>query len=185
MKWLVGDCSIVVMNDARHGVAAPVGIDAETRDRLRDVTEQQDRVCRRDQLLAVGITDRQIDRGLEAHRWQVVSAGLMVLHNTRLTLDQRQGIAVLAGGRLCALAARTAAAVAGLTGWEPPALEVVVPLGTTYPDLPFPVRVHESRRFSAGDVVEEWPPRVSIERALIDAGAWVRRPRSACGLLVS
>jgi hypothetical protein len=109
----------------------------------------------------------------------------MVLHNTTLTPGQRQGIAVLAGGRLCALAARTAAVVAGLTGWEPPALEVLVPRGTTYPDLPFPVRVHESRRFSEADLVDSWPPRVTIERALIDAGAWVTRARSACGLLAA
>jgi hypothetical protein len=176
---------MLVMNDASHGVAAPSGIDAETRNRLQDLAERQDQVCRRDQLLDVGITDRGIDRGLDAHRWQLVSAGLMVLHNTRLTLSQRQGIAVLAGGRLCALAARTAAVVAGLAGWEPPALEVLVPRGTTYPDLPFPVRVHESRRFSSGDVVESWPARVSIERALIDAGAWVARRRSACGLLAA
>jgi len=173
------------MKDAHHGVAAPLGIDAETRNRLQDLAERQDQVCRREQLLETGITDRQIDRGLDAHRWQVVSAGLMVLHNTRLTPAQRQGVATFAGGRLCALTARTAAAVAGLTGWEPPSLEVVVPRGTTYPALPFPVRVHESRRFTVNDVVESWPPRVSIERALIDGGAWVARPRSACGLLAA
>jgi hypothetical protein len=176
---------MLVMNDPSHGVAGPLDVDGETRRRLQDLAERQDQVCRREQLLTAGITDRQIDRGLDAHRWQVVSAGLIVLHNTRLTPGQRQGIAVLAGGRLCALAARTAAAAAGLTRWEPPALEVVVPRGTTYPDLPFPVRVHESRRFSSGDVVESWPPRVSIDRALIDAGSWVTRPRSACGLLAT
>jgi hypothetical protein len=94
-------------------------------------------------------------------------------------------MAVLAGGKLCALAARTAAAAAGLVGWEPPTLEVLVPRGTTYPDLPFPVRVHESRRFSPLDVRPSWPPRVSVERALIDAGAWAARPRTSCGLLAA
>jgi hypothetical protein len=111
--------------------------------------------------------------------------GLLVLHNAALTEAQRRGVAVLAGGALCALAARTAAAAAGLDGWTPPALEVLVPRGTTYPDMPFPVRVHESRRFQSTDVLRTWPPRVSIERALVDAAAWITRPRSACGLLAA
>jgi hypothetical protein len=165
-------------------VAAPLGIDDATRDALQQLVDAQDHVCRRRQVLDLGITDRQIDRGLDAHRWQATSPGLLILHNTALTEAQRQGLAVLAGGTVCALA-RTAAAAAGLTGWAPPALEVLVPRGTTYPDLPFPVRVHESRRFQTADVHPCWPPRVGIERALVDAGAWINRSRSACGLLAA
>jgi len=147
-------------------------------------------VVRRSQLLDIGLTAGVIDRMLEARRWQTDAGGLVVvLHNGPLTQIQREAVAVLAGGRVCALAARTAAARAGLVGWQSPdsIVEVVVPRGTTYPDLALvDVKVHESRRFTEDDVhPSAWPPRVGIERALVDAACWSRRPRSACGVLAA
>jgi len=96
-------------------------------------------------------------------------------------------VAVLAGGRLCALAARTAAGRAGLVGWPAHKVEVLIPRGTTYPRLSLvDVKVHESRRFAAESLHPSvWPPRVRIERALIDAAVWSTRPRSACGILAA
>nr|UXE44623.1 hypothetical protein Hi04_10k_c2835_00028 [uncultured bacterium] len=46
--------------------------------------------------------------------------------------------------------------------------------------------VHESRRFEATDIhpVRE-PRRVGVARAAIDAAAWTKQPRSACGLLAA
>ena len=125
---------------------------------------------------------------LDARRWQVDADGLViVLHNGPLTRLQQEAVAVLAGGRVCALAARTAAARAGLTGWNAELVEVVVPRGTTYPELQHvDVKVHESRRFTVDDIhPTAWPQRVTIERALIDAACWSRRPRTACGVLAA
>lgn len=111
---------------------------------------------------------------------------VIVMHNGPLTPRQREAVAVLAGGRLCALAARSAAEAGGLAGWPAPCIEVVVTRGTSYPRIPgIHVKVHESRRFRADDVVPVWPPRVSIERALVDGAAWSRRPRTACGLVAA
>jgi hypothetical protein len=47
-------------------------------------------------------------------------------------------------------------------------------------------KVHESRRFTAGDIhPTRTPPQVIIERALVDAAVWSPRPRTACGVLAA
>jgi hypothetical protein len=96
-------------------------------------------------------------------------------------------VAVLNAGAVAALAARSAAAEYGLSGWEPDCIEVVVPRGTTVPrDLGIDVKIHESRRFSAADIHPGRPlPQVRVERALIDAAVWSRSPRTACGVLAA
>jgi hypothetical protein len=165
----------------------PPNLDPHVRARVADLVERQLGVALRQQLIAVGVTDAQIDRCLAVARWREIGAGIVVTHNGPLTGSQEWTVAVLAGGRVCALAARSAAQAAGLLGWEPSRPEVVVPRGTTYPSLRgFAVRVHESRRFALTDVVPtSWPPRVTIERALVDGAAWSGRPRTACGLLAA
>jgi hypothetical protein len=145
-------------------------------------------VVRRAQLEGVGLTNSQIDRMLTSRRWRSDADGLViVLHNGPLTVSQQESLAVLAGGSLCGLAARTAAARAGLQGWPAHKIEVLVARGTTYPQVRLAdVKVHESRRFSADDLhPTAWPPSVRIERALVDAAAWSGRPRTACGLLAA
>jgi hypothetical protein len=157
------------------------------RDALLELAARQDEVVRREQLVDVGLEPHDIDYMIESRRWQVDADLIVVLHNGPLTRRQQEGVAVLAGGRLCALAARTAAARAGLAGWDAELIEVVVPRGTTYPTVRLvDVKVHESRRFVAEDVHSaSWPHRVSIERALVDAACWSRRPRTACGVLAA
>ncbi|HMC71847.1 MAG TPA: hypothetical protein VKJ07_22000, partial [Mycobacteriales bacterium] len=98
---------------------------------------------------------------LSARKWQSDADGLVVvLHNGPLTTEQRESVAVLAGGKLCALAAKTAAARAGLVGWPAHKIEVLVPRGTTYPRLALAeVKVHESRRFAEEALHPSvWPP---------------------------
>jgi hypothetical protein len=163
-------------------------LDGQRRQALSDLATRQDDVVRRDQLLDIQLAAHEIEFMIESRRWQVDADGLVViLHNGPLTTRQQETVAVLAGGRLCALAARTAASRAGLVGWEAELVEVIVPRGTTYPSLALvDVLVHESRRFSAEHVhPTAWPPRVGVERALIDAACWSRRPRTACGVLAA
>lgn len=151
---------------------------------LLALADVQHGVLRRAQLLHGGITAAQLQRSVAVGRWQEI-AGVFVLHNTLLTPAQQQAVATSVGVEVCALAARTAAASYGLRGWPAPCVEVVVRRGATFPALPFPVRVHESRRFDTADIAPGWPPRVSIDRALIDAAAWTRAQRPACGLLAA
>jgi hypothetical protein len=165
----------------------PPNLDAGVRSRVVELLERQHSVALRQQIVGTGVTDAQVDRCLSVGRWRDVGGGIVAAHNGPLTMPNEWSVAVLAGGRICALAARTSAQAAGLVGWEPVRTEVVVPHGTTYPGLRgVPVRVHESRRFGVDDIIDTtWPPRVSIERALIDAAAWSNRPRTACGLLAA
>jgi hypothetical protein len=166
----------------------PTRLPMDVRVAVADLADRQLGVVRHEQLLDVGVADHQIDYMLDSRRWQDDAGRLViVMHNGPLTAEQTEAVAVLAGGRLCALAAKTAAARVGLTRWPAYKVEVVVPRGTTYPALRLvDVKVHESRRFTADDVhTATWPPRVRIERALVDAAVWSTRPRTACGLLAA
>lgn len=149
--------------------------------------DDQDGVVRRDQIRRAGITLAQLDAQLAARRWRALGPVVVVLHNGPLTYRQRLWAAVLNAGSVAALCARTAAAEAGLTGWESDCIEVVVPRGTTLTPLPgVAVKVHESRRFGADDIhPARRPPQTTAERSVIDAAVWTRRPRSACGLVAA
>lgn len=166
----------------------PTRLTGSTSRALTELGSHQDEVVRREQLLDIELAPHVVAYMIESKRWQADADGLVVvLHNGPLTRRQQETVAVLAGGRLCALAARTAAARAGLDGWDAELVEVLVPRGTTYPKLRLvEVKVHESRRFTSDDVhAASWPPRVGIERALVDAACWSRRPRTACGVLAA
>src|SRR3954466_16197878 len=156
--------------------------------RLANIAERQLGVVRRDELLALDVADHIVENMVASRRWQTDGAGLVVvMHNGPLTIAQQEAVAVLAGGRLCGLAAKTAASHAGLVGWPAHKIEVLVPRGTTYPQLSLvDVKVHESRRFAPESLHPSvWPPRVRVERALVDAAVWSTRPRSACGVLAA
>jgi hypothetical protein len=121
---------------------------------------------------------------LAAGRWQAPTSTVYVLHNGPLTQVQRWWVATLAVGPL---AGRTALTAWGVTGWASNDVEVLVRRGAT-PELPhgLALKVHESRRFRPEDAhpVRE-PRRVPVERAAVDAAAWTKDPRQACGLLAS
>jgi hypothetical protein len=141
---------------------------------LHVLAEAQYCVVRREQLIAAGVSERTTKRMLRSGRWRSEAGGLViVLHNGPISSRQAESLAVLAGGQLCALAARTAAARAGLLNWPSPRIEVVVPRGTTYPALSLvDVKVHESRRFAASDIhPASFPPRLRLSRAVVDAAS--------------
>jgi hypothetical protein len=167
-----------------HSWYVPAAASAGDAHVVRRLAFAQHGVARRGQLRAAGLSDGQIDHAVRFGNWQEI-AGVVVLHNGELTTAQREEVATRVGVRLVALAARTAAERAGLTGWPAPALEVVTLKGSTYPPLPFAVRLHESRRLVVSDVVDVSPARVRIERALVDAAAWAAADKVACGLLAA
>jgi hypothetical protein len=155
-------------------------------DRLQELLDRQTQVARRDQLRAAGLTWASVEAQLASRRWQGLGPLVVVTHNGPLTPMQQRWAAVLHCGSRSALAARTAAEASGLSGWEQPSVEVLLPRGTNHPStLPgIHLVVHESRRFSEGDVhPTSLPRRTRIERSLIDAAAWSRNDRAACGIL--
>jgi hypothetical protein len=165
----------------------PTTVDGELLIALSELAETQSGVIRRDQSLAVGLSKNVIEAMLAARRWQARGQIVLVMHNGELTYRQQLWAAVLNAGFPSGLAARTAATDQGLVGWRPECIEILVPKGTLIPPgLGLPVKVHESRRFTAEDLhVGRALPQVRVERALVDAAAWSRSPRTACGVLAA
>jgi hypothetical protein len=153
---------------------------------LAATAQVQHDVVSRHQLRRLGVTVDQEQAQIAADRWRRVPPLAVVLHNGPLTADQRRWVALVNAGPGAALAARTALAVDGLTGWEREIIEIVVPRGAGIGSTPG-VRVHESRRFDPEQDVPSLrlPPRTRPSRSAVDAAAWSRDPRSAVGLLAA
>ena len=120
---------------------------------------------------------------MAANRWRRLTSTVYVLHNGPLTQRQQWWAATLAVGPL---AGRTALQSWGIKDWKSDRVEVVVARGA-HPELPegIPIKVHESRRLVADDIAPQDPPRTRLERSAIDAAAWTKDPRAACGLLAA
>jgi len=159
----------------------------EVPEAVATLSSRQYGVASREQLRAARMSRFALEAQLAAQRWQVVSATVVVMHNGPLSRTQRWMAAVLTAEGPAALAARTAAQAHGLVGWEVEPIHIVVRRGAKVNAIDgFPLKVHESRRFTTADVMEgRFPPRVSVERALVDAAAWSASPRTACGLLAA
>lgn len=86
-------------------------------------------------------------------------------------------------GKPAALAGLSAATAAGLRGFEPDLVHIVV-RHATHTSAPTWVKLHESRRFSETDILlGSAPPRTRAPRAIIDAATWSKWPRRACAIL--
>lgn len=149
---------------------------------LDEVVWAQVGVLSRRQLSDYGVTKDGVRSQIRARRWRLVGPRVVVLHRGPLSRAQRLWVAVLHGGRHAALAAWTAAEIAGLTGFERAAVHIVVPRGTLVPRLRGLV-VHESRRLSPEDIhPAALPRRVRSERAVLDAASWSVTRRGGCAL---
>ena len=146
-------------------------------------------VIARSQLKQLGINANHVARQVQARRWAEIGPLLVAAHCGPLLGPARHWAVLLNHGQAAALASWTALGAWGLTGWERDAVHVVVPRGARPPVLPpvvGPVRVHESRRHTEDDVRVRGGLRVhSPERAAVDAGAWSRSVRTACGVLAA
>ena len=140
-------------------------------------------VASRAQLAAFGLTPSHVRWAVADGRWQLFGRNVVVLGNTPLTHDQQAWVAVLMPGKPAALAGLSAAAAGGLRNFEPEEIHVVV-RHATHVGAPAWVKIHESRRFTTGDIVPaSSPPRTRAPRAIIDAATWSKWPRRACTIL--
>ncbi|WP_375487931.1 hypothetical protein [uncultured Jatrophihabitans sp.] len=150
---------------------------------LAALAEAQAGVLTRRQLGLCGLTPGRVDAAVRAKRWRTVGRHVVVLSNAPLSELQRHWVAVLLFGKPAALAGLSGAAAAGLKGFEPSRVHVVVS-HDTHAGAPGWIQIHESRRFRSGDISEgAGPPRTGIARCLIDAATWSSRPRRACAIL--
>jgi hypothetical protein len=153
---------------------------------LAALAQRQSGVLTRDQLAGLGIDNKAIAAHRAAGRWSTFGPVIVVTHQGPLSLAAQRWAATLNSGPSAGLCAWTALAQWGLRGWDRDLVHVVVPRGAT----PYPLRwvqVHESRRHAAEDLIRpgRQPPAHSVARAAVDAGAWDRSSRTACGLLAA
>jgi hypothetical protein len=165
----------------------PRRVDSGARTEVNAFATRQYGVVRRDQLAAAGLSHHVVDSMVAAGRWRARGSVIVLLHNGPLIRKQELWAAILNAGGIAALAARTAANDNGLVGWDAECVEIIVPKGHLVPSgLGVDVKVHESRRFTEADLhIGRALRQVRIERALVDAASWSRRPRTACGLLAA
>jgi hypothetical protein len=153
---------------------------------LATLADAQNDVVRRDQLGLLDVIPHEVENHVRRGRWATHGPNVVILHNGPLTDVQRRWAALLNAGLDAALCARTALEVDGLRGWEDSAVHVLVAKGARPPTLAGIV-LHESRRYEPDrdrhPVALPW--RTRIERSAIDAAAWSRSPRTACGLLAA
>ncbi len=169
------------MSGRRHALDSVPGLAALCTD--------QEAVCSRRQLNALGVDDHDVGAQVRARRWATAGPTVVVLHRGPLTERARRVGAVLHCGEGAALAAWTALEVGGLAGWPRPGTHVIVGRGLAPPGIPValgPVTVHESRRHREEDVVVRSGLRThAVERAGVDAAAWSDTDRAACGVLAA
>ncbi len=144
-------------------------------------------VARTDQLVSGGLTPKHIRAQVAARRWQRYGDHCIVTHNSSPTRLQWMWIALLDHPGPVALAGVTVLQSRGFKffGRELDLIHIVVPRGTSYHQFP-DVKIHESRRFTAGDIhPQSRIPRTFVPRSALDASAWQPYPRYACALLAA
>ena len=150
---------------------------------LGPLVRAQHAVVTRRQLAEAGVRRARLRSAVAARRWQTVGRSVVVMHNAPLTLTQRRWVAVLLPEQPAALAGLSATEQAGLSGFDDDVIHVLV-AGSCAVPMPAWVRVHNSRRFTAADVVRSsGPPRTRTARSVVDAAAWSPYPRRAGALL--
>jgi hypothetical protein len=155
--------------------------------RLAALAVRQQGAVRRHQILEYGLTYDYIDNQVAAERWRRYGRHVVLMQNAPPTRLQLMWIAVLDPEPPAALASHTALEHDGFRGFASEAewVHVLVPRGAHHVRLPG-VKMHESRRFSADDIVlAPGVPRVSNARGAIDAGAWQPWPRFACAMMAA
>jgi hypothetical protein len=139
------------------------------------------------QLAEHGMSKHRVDAQVAACRWRTFGHHCVVTHNFEPTRRQWIWIALLDHPDPVSLAGLTALEVRGFRffGRELALIHIVVPRGTRWRRLPG-VKVHESRRFGAQDIVVTGGlPHTPFARSAIDAGAWQPYPRYACAVLAA
>jgi hypothetical protein len=165
---------------------------------LAQLARLQDHVVSRSQLAGIGADYQVVDRRTRAGTWQLFGPRVVVLHNGRLTREQRWWAAYLHGslddvGRpvRAALCGLTAIEAGGLVGFEAPVLHVVVEHGRQVTDLEsrqLTVRVHETRLFETTEVhPTRQPPRLRLPRSIVQCAsdAAIRQPDRARSIIAA
>lgn len=142
------------------------------------VASAQCSVVSRRQLLAAQVPRWLVRHELRTGRWQRTGRQTVALHNGPLDTAARRWVAVLESGPRAALDGVTALQAAGLHQLTDGLVTVVVPKGARRRRVPG-VRLRESRRYRAEDVVRTGIPRTAPAVAAVHAALWAATDRQA------
>jgi very-short-patch-repair endonuclease len=116
--------------------------------------------------------------GVRTGRWQRTGQQTVALHNGPLDATTRRWVAVLEAGPRAALDGISALQAAGLVQLTDDLVTVVVPKGTRRRRIPG-VRVRETRRYRAEDLVRTGIPRTTPPVAAVHAALWAATDKQA------
>ncbi len=138
----------------------------------------------RRQLNDLGIGPGELAAQVAAGRWRLCGCAI-VLHNTRLTREQRWAAALVNCGPQSVLTSFTAAQAHGLRSWERDEVHVLAPAGTKQTSVDeFAIRLHLTGDWSR--VRQIRPRRLhDLAQATVLAASTFAEPRSASGLLAA
>jgi very-short-patch-repair endonuclease len=151
--------------------------------RAAGVAEPQASVATRKQLIAAGVPRWFIRNELGQRRWAAHGRQVVVLHNGPLPREATWWVAVLAVAPAAVLDGVTALQASNVHALTDMAVHVSVPKGAR-PRRPAGVRVHETRRYRADEVVRSGVPRMRPPVAAVHAALWARTERQATYFLV-
>lgn len=141
----------------------------------------------RERLVASGVSLSRLRAQIDAGRWCAMNDRVICLHNGPLTEAQRRWAAFLSAQPPAAICGRTAMTMWGVAGQCDDAVHILVRRGARV--LPVPgveMAAHESRRFSAADIVYGRAPQLtSLARATVDAAIWTPKAPEAARVLVA
>jgi hypothetical protein len=137
-------------------------------------------ICRR-QVLACRGSDNDIERLVRRREWAPVHVGVYVNHTGPLTWTQRAWAACLLHWP-AALGGASALEAHGLSGEEPAVIDLVVAHGRRVHDPPG-VRTRVARDFDAVAQLHLGPPRVRVERAVLDVASRARSDDAAVAVI--
>jgi len=148
---------------------------------------EQHGVATRTQLQSGGYSRAEVRAHVDGKRWRELNDHVIVTHNGPLTWRQRLWAAALSTTGLYAICGLTAMQLWRIAGFETEAVHLLVARGARPLDIDgVEVRVHESRRFSADDVVPGPGPHVTtLARSTVDAAVWTPQLWTAFRIFVA
>lgn len=135
-----------------------------------EIVNGQFAVLRRDQLVGLGMTPRQIEWRLTSGRWTALHRAVYLTEPGRHDAEMLSLAAVFACGEGAVLSHRSAAFALGLRKAAPPLFEVLIPAARRIAP-PAGVRVRRSRMALARTDEHAWPPTTSVENTVLDVAA--------------
>jgi hypothetical protein len=142
------------------------------------IADEQCLIAQRRQLYRAGVPRWFIRNELRRRRWQRTGPQTVAVHNGPLDQPARWWIAVLEVGKGAALDAVCALQAAGIKGLSDTDIVVATAKSAT-PARPWGVRVRETRRFRAADVIRVGIPRMRPAVAAVHAALWAVTDRQA------